>query len=142
MKFEQFYALLDAVRTVTEGGEDHSSLSLVSSLYATIIGCYSLSYTPAQHNFHQQTLPCHATTKTHILNAALSRQINRFYLSEELPTNVISFVIVVCDKLGDIVVSLSRGVEPTILKYRDIESSVGRASYGVVREILHIYLFR
>ena len=44
---------------------------------------------------------------THILNAALSSQINRFYLSEKLPTNVISFVIVVCDKLGDIVVSLS-----------------------------------
>ena len=80
--------------------------------------------------------------QTHILSAALSSQINRFYLSEKLPTNVISFVIVVCDKLGDIVVSLSRGVQPTILKYREIESSDGRVSYGVVREILHIYLFR
>ena len=79
----------------------HSSLP---SLYATIIGCYSA--TP-QHNFHQQALPCQAGTKTHIPNAALSSQINRFYLSKKLPTNVISFVIVVCDKLGDIVVSLS-----------------------------------
>ena len=76
---------------------------------------------------------------THILNAALSSQINRFYLSEKLPTNVISFVIVVCDKLGDIVVSLSRGVQSTILKYRELVTP-GLHGYTVMREI-SAYLF-
>ena len=100
MKFEQFYSLLDAVLVVTEGAED-----LVSPLR------YNnwLSYTLLHPNITFTNKPCPVTPRpnTHILSAALSTQINRFYLSEKLPTNVISFVIVVCDKLGDIVVSLS-----------------------------------
>ena len=102
VKFEQFYSLHEAVLVVTE-----QKTTLVFSLYATIIGCYSA--TPQLPNITFTNKPCALSrrTKTHILNTALSRQINRFYLSEKLPTNVISFVIVVCDKLGDIVVSLS-----------------------------------